>query len=93
MNISDGVDSSPIEYVFSYGTGSPISVSAGSTSQCTTKSCQHTFREINSQLQQYNMSVAARNVVGLGSASTLMAVGTYVVQETKCTDCFSVALV
>ena len=92
MNISDGVDSSPIEYVFSYGTGSPISVSAGSTSQCTSMSCQHTFREINSQLQQYNVSVAARNVVGLGSASTLMAIGMWYI-KTKCTDYFCVALV
>ena len=75
MTIADGVDSSPIEYVFSYGTGSPISVSAGSTPQCNSSSCQHTFRGINSQLQQYNVSVAARNVVGVGNASTPVPIG------------------
>ena len=42
VTIADGVDSSPIEYIFSYN-GSPISVPTGSTLQCTNSSCQHTF--------------------------------------------------
>ena len=75
MTIADGVDSSPTGYVFSYGTGSPISVSTGSTLQCTSISCQHTFRVTSSKVQQYTVSVAARNVVGLGTASTPVTVG------------------
>ena len=74
VTIADGVDSSPIEYIFSYN-GSPISVPTGSTVQCTNSSCQHTFRVTSSQVQQYRVSVAARNVVGVGSASTPVTVG------------------
>ena len=75
MIIADGVDSSPIEYIFSYGTGSLISVSTNSTPQCTSSSCQHTFRDTDFQVQQYNVSVTARNVVGVGNASTLVTIG------------------
>ena len=75
VTIADGVDSSPTEYIFSYGTGSPISVSTGSTTQCTSSYCQHTFREISSPVQLYNVSVAARNVVGVGNASRPWTVG------------------
>ena len=75
MAIADGVDSSPIEYIFSYGTGSPISVSAGSTPLCTSSLCQHIFRDIDFQVQWYNVSVTARNVVGVGNASTPVTVG------------------
>ena len=75
MATADGVDGSPTEYIFSYGTGSPIPVPTGSTPQCTSSSCQHTFRDINFEVQQYNVSAAARNVVGLGNASTPWTVG------------------
>ena len=75
LNIINGVDSSPTEYIFSYSTGSPISVSTGSTPQCNSSSCQHTFRVTSSQVQQYTVTVAARNVVGLGTASTPVTVG------------------
>ena len=75
MVIADGVASSPIEYIFFYGTGSPISVSAGSTPPCANSFCRHTFRNIDFQVQQYNVSVAARNVVGVGNASTPLTVG------------------
>ena len=74
VTIADGVDSSPIEYIFSYN-GSPISVTTGSTPQCTSSSCQHTFRVTSSQVQQYTVTVAARNVVGVGNASTPVTVG------------------
>ena len=80
MAIADGVDSSPIEYIFSYGTGSPISVSAGSTPLCTNSFCQHTFRNIDFQVQQYNVSVAARNVVGVGNASTTVTIGMWYIK-------------
>ena len=78
VTIADGVDSSPTEYIFSYGTGSPITVSTGSTPQCNSSSCQHTyntFREISSPVQLYNVSVAAKNVVGVGNASRSWTVG------------------
>ena len=74
VTIADAVDSSPTEYIFSYN-GSPIPVSTGSTPQCTSSSCQHTFRVTSSQAQQYTVSVAARNVVGVGTASTPVTVG------------------
>ena len=74
VTIADGVDSSPTEYIFSYN-GSPISVTTGSTLQCTSSSCQHTFRVTSSQVQQYTVTVAARNVVGVGTASTPVTVG------------------
>jgi len=75
VTIADGVDSSPTEYIFSYGTGSPIPVSTGSTPQCTSSSCQHTFRVTSSQVQQYTVTVATRNVVGVGNASTPVIIG------------------
>ena len=74
VTIADGVNSSPTEYIFSYN-GSPISVSTGSTLQCTSSSCQHTFRVTSSQVEQYIVIVAARNVVGVGNASTPVTVG------------------
>ena len=72
--IADGVDSSPTEYIFSYN-GSPISVSTSSTLQCSSSSCQHTFRVTSSQAQQYTVTVNARNVVGVGTASRPVTVG------------------
>jgi len=75
VTIADGVDSSAIEYIFSYETGSPISVSTHSTPQCTRSSCQHTFRVGGSRVQQYTVSVTARNVVGVGIESTAVTVG------------------
>ena len=77
VTIADGVDSSPAEYIFSYN-GSSIPVSIGSTPQCTSSSCQHTFRVTSSQVQQYTVTVAARNIVGLGTASTPVTVGMYI---------------
>ena len=74
MTIANGVDSSPTEYIFSYN-GSPIPLSTGSTLQCTSSSCQHTFRVTSHEVQQYTVSVAARNVVGVGTASTPVTVG------------------
>ena len=74
VTIADGVDSSPTEYIFSYN-GSPFSVSTGSTLQCTSSSCQHTFRVTSSQAQQYTVSVASRNVVGVGTASIPVTLG------------------
>ena len=74
LNITDGVDSSPTEYIFSYN-GSPIPVSTGSSPECTSSSCQHTFRVSSSQVQQYTVSVSARNVVGVGAPSTPVTVG------------------
>ena len=88
MTIADGVDGSPIEYIFSYGTGSPISVSAGSTLQCTSSSCQHTFRDTDFQVKLYNVSVAARNVVGVGNASTLVTIGMWY-KKCNSAGCFS----
>ena len=75
VTIADGVDSSSIEYIFSYGTGSPISVLTHSTPHCTSNSCQHTFRVAGSRVQWYTVSVAARNVVGVGIESTPVTVG------------------
>ena len=74
VTIADGVDSSPTEYIFSYN-GSPFPVSTGSTPQCSSSSCQHTFRVTSSQAQQYTVSVAARNLAGVGAASTPVTVG------------------
>ena len=74
MNIASGIDSSPSEYIFSYNE-SPVPVSTGSTPQCSSSSCQHTFRVSSSQAQQYTVTVAARNVVGVGTASTPVTVG------------------
>ena len=76
VTIANGVDSSPTEYIFSYN-GFPIPVST-STLMCTSSSCQHTFRVTSSQVQQYTVSVAARNVVGVGNASTPMIIGMHV---------------
>ena len=75
VTIADGIDSSPTHYIFSYGTGSSIPVSTNSTQQCTSSSCQHTFRATTHHVQQYTVSVAARNVVGVGNASTPVTVG------------------
>ena len=75
LNITDGVDSSLTEYIFFYGTGSPFPVSTDSAPQCTYSSCQHTFNDTSSQAQQYTVSVAARNVVGVGNASTPVIIG------------------
>ena len=75
VTIADGVDSSLTEYIFSYGTGSLFPVTTGSTPQCTSSSCQHTFRVTSSQVQQYTVSVAASNVVGMGTISTPMMIG------------------
>ena len=75
MTIADGVDGSPTEYIFSYGTGSPNPVSTGSTPQCTSSSCQHMFRVTNAKMQQYTVTATASNVVGLGNASTPVTVG------------------
>ena len=75
MAVADGVDGSPTHFVFSYGTGSPISVPTGSNLQCTSSSCQHTFSDTSHHVQQYTVSVAARNVVGMGNASTTVTVG------------------
>ena len=75
LNITDGVDSSLTEYIFFYGTESPFPVSTDSAPQCTYSSCQHTFNDTSSQVQQYTVSVAARNVVGVGNASTPVSVG------------------
>ena len=85
VTIADGVDSSPTEYIFSYGTGPPISVTTGSTPQCGSSSCQHTFNDTTSQAQQYNVSVAARNVVGVGVPSTPVTVGMLEVPSTTST--------
>ena len=73
--IADGVDGSPIEYIFSYGIGSLNLLPTGSNPWCTSSSCQDVFRVTNSKVQQYLVSVAARNVVGLGTANTLVRVG------------------
>ena len=73
VTIADGVDGSPTEYIFSYN-GFPIPTSTGSTPQCTSSSCQHTFNR-RMEIQQYTVSVAARNVVGLGNASTPVTIG------------------
>ena len=75
VTIADEVDSSTTEYIFSYGTGSSIAVSTGSTPQCTSSSCQHSFRVTNTQVRQYTVTVAARNVVGVGNASAPVTVG------------------
>ena len=84
MTIADGVDSSPTEYIFSYGTGSLIPVSTGTAApQCTSSSCQHAFRVASSQPQQYTVSVAARNVVGVGNASTPVIIGMWCYTSSK----------
>ena len=86
VTIAEGVDSSPIEYIFSYN-GSPISVSTGSTPQCTSSSCQHTFRVSSSQVQQYRVSVAVRNVVGVGNPSLTATVGMWCYTAASCWYC------
>ena len=73
--IADGVEGSPTHYMFSYGTGSLIPVSTNSTPQCTSSLCQHIFRATSYHVQQYTVSVAARNVVGMGTASTPVMIG------------------
>ena len=84
MTIADGVDSSPTEYIFSYGTGSLIPVSTGTAApQCTSSSWQHTFRVASSQAQQYTVSVAARNVVGVGTLSTPVIIGMWCYRSSK----------
>ena len=75
VTIADGIDSSLTYYIFSYGTGSSIPISTNSTPQCTSSSCQHTFRATSYHIQQYTVTVAARNVVGVGDASTPVTVG------------------
>ena len=82
MTIADGVNDSPTEYIFTYN-GSRLAVSTGSPPQCTSSSCQHTFRVTSPQLQQYTVTVAARNVVGMGTASTPVTVGMLEVPCTK----------
>ena len=81
VTIADGVNDSPTEYIFSYN-GSPLPVTTGSTPQCTSSSCQHTFRVTSSQVQQYTVSVTARNIVGVGTASTPVTVGMLEVPST-----------
>ena len=75
VTIADEIDSSPTHYIFSYGTGSSIPISTNSTPQCTSSSCQHTFRATSHHVQQYTVSVATRNVVGVGNSSTPVTVG------------------
>ena len=71
--IAAGVDSSPTEYIFTYDSGSE---SLQFTQPCNGGSCQHTFRITNtSQVQQYTVSVAVRNVVGVGTASAPVTIG------------------
>jgi len=67
--IADMVDSSPIEYIFTYNGSEPLEV----PQQCTGDSCNHTFTV--TQVQQYNVSVAVRNVVGVGTASAPVTIG------------------
>ena len=69
MFIADGVDNSN-EYIFTYDSGSE---SLNFTRQCTGSSCQHTFN--SSQVQQYTVSVAVRNAVGVGTASAPVTIG------------------
>ena len=70
--IADGVDSAT-EYIFTYDSGSE---SLQFTQPCTGSLCQHTFRVTNSsQVQQYTVSVAVRNVVGVGTASAPVTIG------------------
>ena len=83
MTIADGVDGSPTEFIFSYGTGPPISVLTGSSLQCSSSLCQYTFRNIDFQVQQYNVSVAARNVAGVGNESTPVTIGMWY-KKCKC---------
>jgi len=72
VSIADGVDSSN-EYIFTYDSGSE---SLNFTRQCTGGSCQHAFSVPNtSQVQQYTVSVAVRNVVGIGTASAPVTIG------------------
>ena len=75
MFIADGVDNS-YEYIISYDSGSE---SLNFSLHCTGGSCQHTFTVPNSsQVQQYTVSVAVRNVVGVGTASAPVTIGMYV---------------
>ena len=75
MFIADGVDNS-YEYIISYDSGSE---SLNFTLHCTGGSCQHTFSVPNSsQVQQYTVSVAVRNLVGVGTASAPVTIGMYV---------------
>jgi len=84
--IADGVDNSN-EYIFTYDSGSE---SLNFTLQCAVGSCQHTFTVPNSsQVQQYTVSVATRNVVGVGTASAPVTIGTYV---TDIVHLFTVAI-
>ena len=89
MTIADGIDGSPTEFIFSYGTGPPISVSTGSTLQCINSFCQHIFRDIDFQVQWYNVSVAARNIVGVGNASTTVTIGMWY-KKCKCAGCLAI---
>ena len=74
VTIADGVDGSPTEYIFSYN-GAPFPASTGLTPQCSNSSCQHVFNDTSSQAQQYTVSAAAKNVVGIGTASTPVIIG------------------
>ena len=70
--IADGVDNAT-EYIFTYDNGSG---SFQFTQPCTGSLCQHTFRVTNtSQEQQYTVSVAVRNVVGVGTATAPATIG------------------
>ena len=70
MVIAAGVDSSPTGYIFTFDNGSE---SANFTQQCTGSSCNYTFNV--DQVQQYNVSVEVRNVVGVGPASAPVTIG------------------
>ena len=85
VTIADGIDGSLTEYIFSYN-GAPFPVLTSSTPQCSNSSCQHTFRATSSQAQQYTVSVAARNIVGVGTATTPVIIGMYVgiARSSKC---------
>jgi len=66
--IADGVDSSPTGCIFTYNTSSQ-SIHFNSSS------CQHTLDEPNYQVQQHIVSVAVRNVVGVGASSAPVTIG------------------
>ena len=79
VTIAEGIDGPPSGYIFFYGTGSEslqFNVTTNSAPWCTYSSCQHTFNNTSSQVEQYTVTVAARNVVGVGNASTPVTVGT-----------------
>jgi len=70
--IADGVDNS-YEYIFTYDSGYE---SPNFIRQCTGSLFQHMFSVPNSsQVQQYTVSVAIRNTVGVGTASAPVTIG------------------